>query len=291
VRKSLEDVLRQLPINGDYAFTNLRGKFREKIKKKQLRILRDFVHVLKHCLEPDEEILLSMRGVSPFKILEQLTTGWWIFVIKRCVLVLTNKRILHFPATSKYGPRDSVSQIGFNDMEKFKAKRKITFWYKNGLKEVFYQVKNGRKFSSILTSMNIASSSPSLQRTRHHLCPKCLSVLKKDFYQCSKCRLDFKDPAAARMYSIFLPGGGYFYTRHPLLGFFDALVELPLLFFSLLYLAGYIMKRPGYEDGWLVAAVLGGLLIFEKLITIYHAGHFVAEYIPVEREFRRIARK
>ena len=34
--------------------------------------------------------------------------------------------------------------------------------------------------------------------------------------------------------------------------------------------------------------VFGAILTLEKLITIYHARHFIKEYIPVEKRFRRI---
>ncbi|GAG81966.1 unnamed protein product, partial [marine sediment metagenome] len=38
----------------------------------------------------------------------------------------------------------------------------------------------------------------------------------------------FKGKAEARKISIVYPGGGYFYTRHPIMGIADAFVEVSL---------------------------------------------------------------
>ena len=57
--RELQDVLSQLPIKGETAFVNTRGKFREKIKRQQLKYLRDYVADLKHVLEDGEEVLLG----------------------------------------------------------------------------------------------------------------------------------------------------------------------------------------------------------------------------------------
>jgi hypothetical protein len=37
-----------------------------------------------------------------------------------------------------------------------------------------------------------------------------------------------------------------------------------------------------------IGLILGGVLTVEKMITVYHAKHFIKEYIPVEKRFNRI---
>lgn len=290
-RVTRDSVYRDLPFKGQEAFTTHGGKFREKQKKQQLNILRNFVPVLKHVLEPDEEILLAARAISPFRILEELTTGWLIFIIRRCVLVLTNRRILVFPTNPRFVPRDSISQIHFNDIESYKAGRKLKLKYKNGVSETFHRVINGKKVGKVLSVLTRGSSASTQYRGRHAVCPKCRSGLIEDRYTCPKCRLEFKNPGTAKLLSVIFPGGGYFYTRHPFLGIVDALVELPLTVFFLIYLLGDLMGNPQFQGGLSVAAALGGILLFEKMVTIYHAGHFVREYIPVEKVFKRISGK
>jgi hypothetical protein len=36
----------------------------------------------------------------------------------------------------------------------------------------------------------------------------------------------------------------------------------------------------------MLLAVFGVILIFEKLFTIYHARHYVKEYIPVDKDLQ-----
>jgi len=289
-RASRDDTLRHLPIDGQKAFTTTAGKFREKLKKQQLNILRRFVPILKHVLDADEDILLAARSISPVNILEELTTGGFIFFIRRCVLVVTDKRILHFTANPGFGPRESVSQICFNDIESFRAGRKIRIKYKNGSKETFHRVLNGKKLGKVLSGLASGSSASTQYRGRHSVCPKCTSALVMENYTCPQCRLQFKDPRSARLLSMTLPGAGYFYTRHPFLGMADALVQLPLIFFLLLYLLGDFLGAPRYQGGLLIAAALGGVLLVEKLVGIYLTSNFIREYIPVERIFKRISK-
>ena len=285
-----DDVLSLLPIDGEKAFTSANGRFREKLKKQQLNILRSFVPVLRHVLEADEEILLAARAISPIRFLEELTTGLSIFMTRRCVLVITDKRILHFPANPRFGPRDSLSQTWFTDIESYKAGRKIRFRYKNGSRETFHRVLNGRKFGKVLSGFTRGSSASTQYGGRHSVCPNCKSALVLESYACPRCRLQFKDPFTARLFSVTLPGAGYFYTRHPFLGIADVLLQLPLIFFLLLYLLDNFLGSGRFQGGLAIAAALGGILIVEKMINIYHADNFVREYIPVERTFRRISK-
>jgi hypothetical protein len=288
--KNLEDVLRHLPIKGEVAFGGgRRAKFSEKIKKQQLKALRTLVDDLKHLLEPGEEILLASPGASPFTAVEQLTTGMWIYHIKRCVLVLTDRRLLHILTDYKYKPRMAAAQVRFNDIESFKGKKRITFKYKNGTKEAFSQVRHGKRLVQLLKEMVGTISTSTQHAGRQHLCPRCVAPLARDRFTCPRCRLEFKEPGTARLYSIFLPGGGYFYTRHPWLGFGDAITELVLIFVTFVFLLEYFTVPVSSIETLYRGLFFGAILVVEKLITIYHAKHFIKEYIPAEKTFNRIA--
>ncbi len=286
--RTLEDVLRNLPIKGETAFAGTRRKFQEKTKKQQLRFLRDFVDELRHILEEGEEILVASRSVSPFTFPEQLVSGAWIYYVKRCLLVLTDRRILHFPAGYGYKPRDSVAQIRFQDIESFKGKKRLTFRYKNGGKEVFSQLRNGKRLVQLLKGVVGTSSTSSRHGGRQHLCPKCVAPLARDQYTCPRCRFEFREPKTARIYAIFLPGGGYFYTRHPILGMGCAITELTLTFLAFVFLLRYFLTPPKELVVLFLGLAFGAALVVEKIVTVYRVGHFIREFIPLEKNFRRI---
>lgn len=287
--EKLEDVLRYLPIKGEVAFAGgRRNRFSEKIKKRQLKILRDYVDDLKHILEEGEEILLATRASSPFTAVEQLTTGGWIYHIKKCLLVLTDCRLLHFPSDYRFKPRNSVAQVRFHDLESVKGKRRVTFRYKNGVKEIFSQVKYGKRLTKLLRDHMMTSSQSTQYAGRQHLCPRCVAPLARYRYTCPRCRLEFRDPKSAVIYSIFLPGGGYFYTRHLWLGISDATTELILTFFTFVFILKFFLTPEMDQTVLFIGLILGGVLTVEKMITVYHAKHFIKEYIPVEKRFNRI---
>jgi len=278
-----------LPINQAIAFSDKKGNFKERIKKQQLKMLKDYVPLLKQYLEPGEEVLLAMRGCSPMTSMEQLTTGWLIFYIKRCTLVVTNRRILHFPAKKDFSPRLSIAQIRYGDVEEIKPSgflSRFTVKYKNGSKETFLYVKESAKLKSILPDLQLARQQPTAIGARHHLCPKCNAVLVTGVYVCSSCKLEFRNEQRARKLSIIYPGGGYFYTNHPFLGAGDAVVETFLIFMVLMGLVNTLSGVPEKSEGLFQFIFFGIILVLEKLYSVYHAKHYVKEYIPVEKDIR-----
>lgn len=283
-----------LPFNQEIAFSNRKGTFKERIKKKQLQMVEKYAPLLKQFLDPGEEILLVMRGCSPASMMEQLTTGWIIFLLKRCTLVVTNRRILHFPSKTNFTPRNSVAQIRYGDVELIKPStwmgRKFMVKYKNGSKETFLYVKESRKLKAVLSLLQIQGQPETLLRVRHHLCPKCTAPLNPGIYSCAKCGLEFKNERKARAFSIFLPGGGYFYTGHHFLGMGDAIAEGILLFFVISSLVGMLFGTVDPVNTATILVIFGVLLVYEKLISIYHARHYVREYIPVEKDFQPMKR-
>jgi len=280
-----------LPINQAVCFSNHKNKYEEYSKKIQLKLLKNFASFLNQILEPDEEILYVVKASSPASLFEQIITGWILYYIKRCVLIFTNKRILHFPTKINFSYKNSVAQVGYGDIGNFKigglGARILALTYRSGLKEKFYyiQSKDRKKLKTILPLL-VSRGIPSERKERHHLCPRCTAPLLKDEFSCPDCRLEFKNAAQALKLSLLFPGGGYFYTRHPVLGIGDAATETGLLT-ALLFGLG-----DGFEVGGpLPAAImLAIVLLLEKLITIYHAKNFVAEYIPIDQDFTPIRR-
>jgi hypothetical protein len=84
--------------------------------------------------------------------------------------------------------------------------------------------------------------------------------------------LEFKNVTQAIRSSILFPGGGYFYTRHSILGISDAIVETIL---SIALIVSLIDASKGTEP-WST--------------VMLHTKHFVSEYIPVNKDFVPIKR-
>lgn len=270
-----------LPIDPETMFSDHKGVERKSIKKRQLKWLRK-ISFLREFLEPDEKILLITPAVTPCSIWEQLLTGWIHVYLKRCLLVFTNKRILHIPTKRNYGYRRCIAQIMYGDCETMTQKGgRLVLDYKLGDKETFLHIpsKEGRRIREFLGAYSF-NMPRSMKGRRHHLCPSCTMPLDTDFAVCQKCRLEFKSPDRALRLSILLPGGGYFYTGHPLLGIADAVVELFLILVLGSAVSGLLDGMAGSSS---VLAVYGTLLVVEKAITVFHANRFVAEFLPNEK--------
>lgn len=284
---TIEDSL-GLPINSDTLFSNHKGIYKKGIEKRQSNFTEK-IQFLSPFLWEDEEILLVTMGHSPMGLMEQFVTGWVIFELKRCFLIFTNKRILHVPLKarafflgSRYRYRDSISQILYADCESIKQRgRTLTIKYRSGRKEKFYHVapKEKKKVKSLMKTMPLVGvESPMLERT--HLCPRCAALLETDEFTCPTCDLAFKSRQKARKLSMAWPGGGYFYTRHPLLGAGDAAAELLI---AIGLIAAIMDAVYGMEGGLDSIIFLGVVLTVEKMGTIYHANHFVKEFIPEDK--------
>ena len=219
-----------LRINQDVCFTTHNNKLHMGATKRQLKILRDVAPLLKQVLKPDEEILLAVRPASPMSWFEQLTTGWIIYLLKRCVLVFTNKRILHLPTNINFKPKASVAQIPYGDIAEIKVSgflgRALKLKYRTGKTEDFNYVESPefKKLKALLPTLP-KGGQPSEVSERHHLCPRCQARLVKEKFTCPRCQLQFKDGERAIRLSVLYPGGGYFYTGHPVLGLGDAVTE------------------------------------------------------------------
>ncbi len=271
----------QLPIDEEIIFTNFKGEQKEKIKKRQMKLMSK-LDFLKPFLLDNEVIKLVTVGTSPISIIDYLFTGAAIYYLKRCILIFTNKRIIHVPTKYNLKYRNSIAQILYEDCNSLSIKMgRLIIEYKTSKVEKFIGIPIGerKKLKSILNDFNLV---PGLgtYRTRIHLCPQCGSVLDNNNFICQKCRLEFKDKSKGKRLSILYPGGGYFYTRHPILGIGDAITEMILLFIVIIFFIDLIL---GVEDIQPVLILFSILLIIEKAVTIYHSNHFINEFIPIEK--------
>jgi hypothetical protein len=273
-----------LRINEESCFTDIKGKQKPRLRKQLSKLLGKATPLLRRTLEPDEEIQYIAPAISPYSALEILTTGWVITVIRRCLLVVTDRRILHLPTKSDFTPRTSLAQIRFADLEEAKITgglgKKLKMQYRNGTKESFtgFPGKVANKLSALLAG-RAGQGTPTALAGRHHLCPRCRHPLTTESFTCTSCQLVFKDQKKATRYSLLIPGGGYFYTGHPVMGALDALVEL---FFLLAFLGGFVLLAEGDVEAVSVLVMFGVLLGLEKLLTIYHSRHYVTEFLPAK---------
>jgi hypothetical protein len=278
-----------LPIKTGVCFSTARSKFSNRVMKRQLKTLEPMVAVLKQFLEPDEIILLAVRGRSPVSTLETLSTGWTIYYARRCVLVVTSKRILHIPTRANFRPKRSIAEVRYGDIAMLTfptfLSRALALKYKSGKRERFSAIPSGefKKLKVVLDAL--PKEGPTSEAgERRHLCPKCMSPLRKDTYACPTCRLEFKSRRQAVRRALLLPGGGWFYTGYPMLGVLYALIEVLLLVDIMLSL-GEILAGVGGEKEWVQIIVSGGLLALEKSLAVLHARRSVEDYIPVGEDF------
>lgn len=277
-----------LPVDGESCFTNAKGQSKRSIERRARKILDKTAPVLGAVLEEGEVIRYVAPASSPYSLLELLTTGWVLQTVKRCVLVVTDRRLLHLPVRANLAPRLSVSQVRFADLDG----ADVAGWlspalkldYRRGEKESFRGLPAGarKKLAGLLEGV-VGQGTPTARGRRHYLCLRCGHALPDGMERCGSCGLKFKHRDRARWLSILVPGGGYFYTGHPVLGLFDGLFEgiLILMLGTSVFFAATGDPEIGLGDVGLWAAILA----IEKIVTIYHAEHYVRDFLPAEKGF------
>ena len=277
-----------LPVDTAVLFSDHRGIYRRGVEKRQRKLLAK-VSFLAPFMEEGERILQVVIGYSPASYVEQMLTGSFLHPLKRSLFVLTNSRILHIPVTQRLSYCGSIAQIVYADCHKLYIKGStLVAGYKSGKTEKFRCVgrKGRKKVRYLLQNVSFEGrSSPTLEKT--HLCPRCTKLLIKDVYYCPNCSLKFKTKSWATILSLVIPGGGYFYTRHPFLGIFETFMET---LFTLLLAASTValfISSPKAPRSLYQAVILCALmLVFEKLTTAMFSNKCVDEFIPKQRHVK-----
>lgn len=273
----------EVRIDPQFMFSDYKNVHKPRIEKRQRKLLQK-IPFINAFLAPDEKVLLIATCVSPTSIVEQLTTGWMFAYLNRALLVVTNKSIFHIPTATDYSYRHSIARIRYDDVKQLRVRsRTLTVRYESGKKERYLYLPRAQslKLKAYLQNLDVGARAVATAG-KSHLCPRCIKPIPKDAYRCGSCRLEFKDMATATRLSLWVPGGGYFYTGHPVLGISDFIVESVLLVFVISLAIGVAQGTPQASVGALILFV--ALLVFEKLVTIHHAKRYISEYIPKDKK-------
>lgn len=293
--------LGEVRIREDVLYTNHHGEEEDRVRRRAEKSLDNLRDVLARLLKSDEAVLWIARCEAPTTFGEKFTLGWYIYNVIASVLVLTNQRLLHFFVERKmFGGRTrwkwrrGVRTVQWGDVAEAGVKgwlnRALTLKYRDGSRQSFWRLyrDDAKKIKVLLEAIlpgSVGEATPA--QGIFNACPDCFSSLTPGIYRCGQCGLLFKDEATATWRSILIPGGGYFYTGHPVLGVPDALVEAMFLLILILFALdalGMLPSDPGEEPaGWLPVGVVLLILAFEKLLTIFHSRRFIRSYLPVKK--------
>lgn len=284
-----------ISIRIDVLSTNEKGEEKGSIQKPTQKVLLKLSPALQRILQPGESVLYAMSARSPLSILEQLTSAWWTALLAACAIVVTNKRILLFPVKRAGTWRESVRAVHWGDLEEIRTKGLLvtnaSFKFRNGTKATYTNLRraDAKKLNAIASALiPAASGEQTSAQGPAQLCPDCCAVLTAGQYSCPGCGLIFKNEKTMVLRSILLPGGGYFYTGHPLIAIIPAVVEAFLVLEILLVLfAGLASPKavPELFTGLLLLVVFWAL---ETAVTILHCRRYVRDYIPERRDPARV---
>jgi hypothetical protein len=268
-----------LPVNRQLIFTNAGGYYKKSVEKRQRKLISK-VAFLRYFMHYGEKLLFLSTGYSPITIAEQILTGPLFLFFKRAIFIFTDKRIIHIPTRFNRGHRRALSQILYTDCEKIEVHAgALVVTYRDGRRESFPYIgaPEVRKLQRILPRLPIGSGQPSAHPHRTALCPKCHHPLADGSEQCPSCRLVFKTGFKARLRSLLLPGGGYFYSRNPLPGMVSAGIEMLVMG---IYVVTCVDVGNGLTYSHTFLPIMGFAYLAVKLITAFHAHLLVQSSIP-----------
>ena len=274
-----------LPVDPGLMFSNPKGIPKSRIEKRQRKLIVKLAF-LKPFLKPGEKLLLVTTCYSPLGSPGQYLTGFVFVYLKRSLLVFTNQRLLHVPTSPAYQYRQSLAQIPYEGCSAINLKRGVlnVLYARFNRAEYFRNVavSDRRKIRALLQAHIKPAGRKSEHSRRIFLCPRCTRPLMQETFKCRHCQLKFKSRFKAILMAILVPGGGYLYARHYLIGFLSAVVEM----FLLVYL-GVSLKdaHQGLSGSLPYAVAVGSIYLALKTITVIHSTEFVSEYLPTEMNF------
>ena len=274
-----------VPVDRDTIFSNSSDVYKSKIEKRQRSLIAKVTFV-KFFLQDKEVIRCLTTGYSPISWVEQLLTGLAFLYFKRAIFIFTDRRILHVPTCFNRSPHSSVSQILYEDCANLAVKgRSLIVSYKNGRQESFAYMarKERKKIKAMIRHLPIKPKEAGRLQDRVHLCPSCARVLQKEAKQCRHCSLTFKTKRSAEIRTLLIPGGGYLYSRHPMLAMGLGTVEILLCSILASKAAGLSLFEGATKLPVVLLSAL--LLAMIKLISRFHTLELIRDFMPDTKDF------
>ena len=275
-----------LPVDREILLSNHKNIYKKRVEKRQRKLIVKLTF-LKPFLRKGEKILLITTGYSPLASPAQYLTGYLFVYLKRAMYIFTNYRIFHVPVTSTIKHKNSIAMIAYAGCQSIALKggTLVVKYVKAGKSEKLkaVAVSERKKIKALLKNTIPLSGTQNHLASRIHLCPSCTHKLENGRYSCKHCNLKFKNKSLAALSSIFIPGGGYFYIRHYLLGSLNAVLELFLLVYSAFLIHNSINHIP-VNLIHLGAAPL--IFLYIKIAALLHSTHFIDEFIPRENKIK-----
>jgi hypothetical protein len=288
-----QDLTRQVPkeelygltVDTTVLFSDHKGVYKRRIERRQRKLLAK-LSFLAPFLEPGERILHVISGCSPATSVEQLLTGVLLQPLKQSLFAITNRRIIHVPTTRSLRHRRSVAQILYADCRLIQLRwATLVVKYKSGRTEKFHGIgRSGRKKAKLLLNNMPLRGRASPTMEREHLCPRCTKPLINDYYACPSCSLKFKKKSWATVLSVIIPGGGYFYTRHPIIGILEAIMETIVFLLLVASTAAYFVSSPSAPRSIIQATILCAIVLgYQKTVASLFSNACVEDFIPKKR--------
>jgi hypothetical protein len=284
-------------VREDVAFANPQGVEKGGIRKRAEQLLDKLQEPLRKFLEPNEAVFCIVRAQIRPSGVEQFMLGWQAFLLSPAVLVITNRRVIHMLVNRSANWRHSFRYTLWGDMEEAKVKGMIGgtlhLKFRNGKKEVYAglnrnDVKTLKRFLEVVVPAG--SHETSSYQGMTNLCPECRAPLTPGIYECPQCRKAFKSEQTAARRSWLIPGGGFFYTGHAVLGVLHGLLEIILIVAALYWVLVALgvatqTPDPGQEpldktSSFIVAAMVGAILAGEKWAMASVAKKQARNYLP-----------
>jgi hypothetical protein len=240
---------------------------------------------LRKFLQENERVVFVTTAYAPSTVGEFLTLGAGLReAVKRVVFVFTDRRLFCIPATWRHGYRGMVTQAWYADCKSVRVEGSaLVLEYVSGKQEKFPTIPRADRPLLMQIPTNADHGAPAgdedghtAPRERHHLCPSCTGVLTPRVWTCPHCGLEFKTEREAHIQALAIPGGGYFYANHLIVGTIYSAVESYLMI--LMFIGGLRWVR-GLTDAQLLGLATV-LLLAEKLMARYHARREMAQFIP-----------
>lgn len=273
-----------VPVDREKIFSNHKGVYKSRVEKRQRKLIVKSTFI-KFFLHHGETIQCLTTGYSPVSAKEQMITGLAFLYFKRALFIFTDRRILHIPTRFNRSPRSAVSQILFEDCARIQVKgRSLHIQYKNGQQEVFPYLgrKEKKKVRALIARLSLSPKEAGQLKGRVYLCPSCTHILPAGSKTCSTCNLAFKTTFRTRLYSLLVPGGGYFYGRYPVIGALAALFELALI--GILTMKGLEMHR-GLPVAMNMMIIPALALLLEKFIMVFHTQRLLEDFVPEKKDY------